>query len=42
VDIAGILRAPMTMNESILIGEKDNWMPVEPCRKMATAAQQAG
>lgn len=26
----------------ILIGEKDDWTPAEPCRKLAEAAQEAG
>ena len=26
----------------ILIGEKDDWTPAEPCRRLAEAAQQAG
>lgn len=26
----------------ILIGEKDDWTPAEPCRKLAEAAQAAG
>jgi dienelactone hydrolase len=26
----------------ILIGERDDWTPVEPCRRLAAAAQQAG
>jgi dienelactone hydrolase len=26
----------------ILIGERDDWTPAEPCRKLAAAAQEAG
>jgi dienelactone hydrolase len=37
---AGVYRpvAPLL----ILIGEKDDWTPAEPCRRLAVAAQQAG
>ena len=37
---AGVYRpvAPLL----ILIGDKDDWTPAEPCRRLAEAAQQAG
>lgn len=39
-DLAGVYRpaAPVL----ILIGEKDDWTPAEPCRKLAEVAWQAG
>src|SRR6266508_508444 len=39
-DASGVYRpvAPLL----ILIGEKDDWTPAEPCRKLAEAAQRAG
>ncbi|PYN80279.1 MAG: dienelactone hydrolase family protein [Candidatus Rokuibacteriota bacterium] len=40
VDLSGVYEplAPLL----ILIGDKDDWTPAEPCRKLTEAAQQAG